>query len=515
MDKRLPLKEIYFGKVDAKNELLENTNQQRLSFKRSFILPAHFNTEDFRSGSRQYIYGMKGTGKTSFLRYLSIVFEDERQYDTSFILFKSDFGEGDRQSFSSAANKCLNQSQFDDYDNNQDFEPIWKWFLFRHIVEYMTENKLSLFEKDDVWDKFSKHVQSIKLDDEKTGLSRLIPKIKRGEAELNTGAAKLGLDFEFDNSKVKFNHLVKIVEKYFDNLTPIVNKDARLYIFIDELELSYQSSKIYKRDSGLIRDLVIVTNKINSLCRAKKLPIYCITSVRSEVLSSINAIGKEINKVMEDFGLLIAWHQSGGDLKSHPLLTLILKRMAIANKQKEDNYIKLWDEYMPETIQGQPTENYIMYNTWYRPRDIVRLLTLAQTAFPDETTLEHKIFDAIRKNYSMLSWSEALEELTASYSSSELDVLKNILTGWEKSFAFNGFCERVREMNVYYPETESLQKRGLGKVLNDLYRVGVIGNQYKEGTKFITRFIFRGDETLLITKEMMIHHALRQHLSLF
>ena len=77
MASNLILKNIYFGKTDAKNELNENTPEQRKNFKDTFLLPAQFNLSDFVEGKKYFIYGLKGTGKTAFLRYLSIYIEDD------------------------------------------------------------------------------------------------------------------------------------------------------------------------------------------------------------------------------------------------------------------------------------------------------------------------------------------------------------------------------------------------------------------------------------------------------
>lgn len=307
----LCLKNIYFGKVDAKNELLENTVEQRNNFCSTFLLPSNLNVDAFRKGKRYFVYGLKGTGKTAFLRYLSIIFEDNYRYLTSFILFKSEFGEEDKQGFVKAAKIFLDQKQFDQIEDEQDFVCVWKWFFYRHIIEFVETQDIQLFEHDDNWKGFKKHVKALKLDSSKTGLSRFIPRIKRGEVELEIGWGKLGLDLDFlqeHDDKVKFSQIVQVAERYFERLFPV---GPNFYIFLDELELAYQTKKAYVRDARLIRDIIIVTNKINSLCRAKGYPVYIITSVRSEVLTAIEASGKEINKVIEDFGMLVSWHQAG------------------------------------------------------------------------------------------------------------------------------------------------------------------------------------------------------------
>lgn len=64
---RMPLNQIVFGKTDAFNEL--NTFGQEF-FVGSFVANPKYHIEDFLSGSRFFICGKKGTGKSAFLKYL-------------------------------------------------------------------------------------------------------------------------------------------------------------------------------------------------------------------------------------------------------------------------------------------------------------------------------------------------------------------------------------------------------------------------------------------------------------
>lgn len=194
-----------------------------------------------------------------------------------------------------------------------------------------------------------------------------------------------------------------------------------MFLFLDELELSFTNSKAYKRDAKLIRDLIIVVDKFNKLCRKLRYDVFALCSVRSEVLNAVGSTGKEINKVIEDFGVMVSWHQAGGDLRDHPLIKIILKRLALSEKR-------------------------------------------------------------------------------------------------------HGF--RI------YPEINLLiDEKGLPTILHDLYYAGVIGNNYSQELdpvdgpvnyqskrtdkpKRRIRFVFRGDDHLLLDKGMMIHNALLSYLSI-
>src|SRR5690606_30104733 len=74
MLRTLQLKDIFVGKTDAKNEFIENSTSEISKFIDSYLIPENITIEDFEKGSKYYITGLKGTGKTALLRYLEVSF---------------------------------------------------------------------------------------------------------------------------------------------------------------------------------------------------------------------------------------------------------------------------------------------------------------------------------------------------------------------------------------------------------------------------------------------------------
>ncbi|MBW8077247.1 MAG: hypothetical protein GJU76_04035, partial [Gallionella sp.] len=84
----LKLKDISFGNIDAKNEVLSSTPEEKKRFSTSFVIPPALNIEKFLSRHKYYIVGLKGTGKTALLRYVSLRLEEDTKSASSFVLFK-------------------------------------------------------------------------------------------------------------------------------------------------------------------------------------------------------------------------------------------------------------------------------------------------------------------------------------------------------------------------------------------------------------------------------------------
>ncbi|WP_294213517.1 hypothetical protein [uncultured Chryseobacterium sp.] len=516
MLKALQLKDVFVGKTDAKNEFIENTKDEQEKFINSYLIPENITVSDFENGKKYYITGLKGTGKTALLRYLELSFKEKEIY-SSFILFKSEFSEEDKANFSKAASTFLTERN-ESTENDEDFLNIWEWFLHRHIVKYSKEFEISFFEKDKSWDRYSKCVLATKLGDEKSGITKLFPKLKRGsveiEGDIEVFKSKLGIEFDWDSEKdrlVKFSSIVRQANELYKKLTPTANK---LFIFVDELELALGKNKQYQKDIKLIRDLIIAINNLNSISRKCKYPIYLITAIRSEVLTSIQSSGKEINKPILDFGISLKWQQSGGSTKSHPLIRIINKKIQSAERnigiEKISTDEDVWKKYFPEKINSSPTHEYILHRTWYRPRDIIRLLTIAQQQFPNDTSFSHAVFDSIVKEYSTQSWIEHAEELRSILSEQEIDGIKKLLTSIVCPFTFNEFrniCDNKKEL---YSDVEILLKKHKpADILSLLYRVGLIGNT---GNK--VRYSFRGDDELVLENDMKIHDPLWNYLSI-
>ena len=98
-DAQLRLSDVVIGDIDAKNEILKQSDKDASVFMNGFFIPKHYNSSAFEAGEFMYIVGFKGTGKTSFLRWLGA----KKQRDghrTHFLLFKSHMKEEDRQAIS-------------------------------------------------------------------------------------------------------------------------------------------------------------------------------------------------------------------------------------------------------------------------------------------------------------------------------------------------------------------------------------------------------------------------------
>jgi hypothetical protein len=517
--KPLKLRDLQIGNIDAKNELLTGSDEEIEFFQKGFCLPPNIVLEDFLCSKKYFVTGLKGIGKTALLRFIAIEVKKRFGAKTSFILFKTEVKEQDRKSVCRASRADVVEKNIGNYPNS-DFEVVWKWFLHRKIVDIITECDLNVFVNDDNYKKYKKCVTAPKIDEKSSGIKRLIPNLNKGSIELSKNP-KIELNFDWEDKKktrVKFFDIAKQADQLFMELKP---SSGHLYLFLDELELSLGSQKQYKRDAALIRDLIIAVEHINSASKKLKANITVYAGIRSEVISAIESVGKEINKIIGDFGSQIVWHQTGCDNENHPLLNIIVQRISISEEKKskyKDLKSVIWEKYFTNSIQGIKSEKYVLHNSWYRPRDMVRLLNLARDQFPDVRGFRQRVFDGTRKQYSQESWTELAEELSVKYNQSELSGIQQIFNGFQRQFSFKDLQIHIDNRKSLYPAIKALlDSHNISEILTDLYNVGFLGNiisSRKQGNNAKMRFSFRGDPNLIIEEKLTIHKGLYSYLTL-
>lgn len=512
---KLMLKDIFFGQTDAKNEFRADSEEEKETFMQGFLLPDVIDLDAFRLGKKFFITGLKGTGKTALMRYISLYLERNYQSNTHFFLFKEKMTEDIKSKFTRGSDWISIKSGGD--SNQKDYVAIWEWFIFRKIVEICEANNIELFKDDRNWRQFVSVVKAAKL--EEKDRNRLIPNIIKGDIVVKTPVVEVNVGGEVglegnentkkEEHKIKFVEYVSQVMELFEKLTP-TEKD--LYFFIDEVELSYGEKKQYQKDIWMIRDLVLAIDAMNRVARSKWYKLFIITGLRSEVLDSTKSAGKEINKPIEDFGVNLMWQQSG-EKEEHPLIKIIHKRLMAAElilpEKDRATEEEIWGKYFPSTISGNKSQEYILNKTWYRPRDIVRLLNIAKGQNPKANTFTGNMFEKINKDYSSKCWVEQTEELQATYTKDEIDGIKRLLIGIKCPFDINSIRKKADEAEKLYASVETLlSKNRLSDILSHLYKVGIIGN-----TGDTTHFAYRGDPDLLLENPMRIHDALWNYLS--
>lgn len=512
----IKIKDIYAGKPDAKDEIDFGGLEE---FIKTYVVAEHFNVESLISGTNCFITGFKGTGKTALLFYLDSRFKEiDESTCSSFIFFKEEFTDTKRSELESIARRILSSISVEKNAlvDNQEFEYIWRWLLFKRIVSDNEEYNRGLFIDDENWEKFESVIGKIKSPNNKRKfiipkkIKMAVPYVEPSTQSVITPEVEVDLQNTSDDNYLKFMEVIDEAERLLMNAT---RTDIPYYIFVDELEAYYGNISVFKRDLCLIRDLIFTVKRFNSnfsTINMKCTKIIC--SVRSEIITAISRfiVTKELNKVTAGFAVPLMWNYSNTSSYMHPIIQILLKRIAVCEGCVNPDYKKVYERWLPENIHGIEPANYILNNNWCKPRDIVRLITTMQNSiYNSSKAFTQSVFDSIVKTYSEDSLIEIKEELRALYDTDQIDTIINCFMGYKTTFSVSQLKQRIK---TYFQG--SILEAHFTQVIDDLYRLGFLGNFLPVSKTY--RWQHKGDSRVILSEEwrLVVHYALHGALSL-
>jgi hypothetical protein len=534
MTEELKLGQLDIGKEDCKNELLSYNGKKKEKFQSSFLLPENVDIDKFLEPTKfeyYFIKGLKGVGKTSLLRYIGLQIDTKTEgwlkYSYSSLILFKDFRD-DRLEIAKLADN-ITRFQEDELKRTRipDYTLLWDFFIHKHIVMTIERKNINIFKNDVYWESYYACVKSTIFKDE----IHIIPKFLKGlievSAEFPTIFANLHIKIHLpDKTKeenlnlrnekilVKFEELVTNMNRLFKSLTHA--KDY-LYILFDELELSPFPHKAHVRDSRFIRDLISTIERFNAIARGQNGGVFLIAAIRIEVLDSLEAIGREINRLCRDQAIEISWTNKNKDLRKHPILKILEKRIQAAEIAYDGKIHTpdVWQGYFPEKIDGIEARKFILFQTWYKPRDIIRLLSIAQESYPLENMFSQEVFDSVLKKYSKESWMEISEELRNQYNTRELDIIRKLFFGYERDFTFLQLSKHIEKQRMRNVEIDRFfHKHKLENFLDDLYNVGILGNSWWSDNKKHYDFVYTGSPNIIRNKKIIVHRGLWPYLGI-
>ena len=504
MREKMKIKEIKFGKIDAHNELQEFGEEY---YRTSFLVYEKYKIDSFINGENYFICGNKGTGKTAFLKYLECkMSEDERNLIIP-IRFKSidSVDKGNMRNMANNIREDVIENTM--VEKSTSYILIWQIYLINQIIKNANKGEYYLFQEDNNYKILLKLLELLYSGER----GKIVPKLTKGYAKIDASLIKgidatIGLETELNRKteQVNFNKTAKVIIDLFSSL---VYAENPVYILVDELELSVKTKKEFCRDVELIRDLILAIDKMNHTAKELGYKIKIIAAIRREVINQVLSYGYEINKCVEDYGVIIEWFQKGGTYKDSPLLKIIENKIHASEKMNGYSLSEdVWSTYFVPEVNGNEVRKHILSYTWQRPRDIIRMLRFVQDECRGEEIISQEMFDRAMQKYSESSWNEIVEELILSYTDTrDIEAIKKFFTGIAVPFTYAYCCNRAKELGQIYDYVEEFFKKyKMIDFLEKMFEWGVIGNS---GARMAFKFL--GDRDLAPTNNMIIHTPLR------
>lgn len=507
---------IEFGELDAKNEAFRQSRTGKNVFYSSFIIPPNVEIDDLLSGSRFFILGQKGCGKTALMLNIERLFRDEG-YATDTLLFKSDVTEIDRQ-------QIISDSGYHIVDTGQlkveyDYLYNWLWMIYATILRQIKpEWVLSGVKELEAL----KALFGVTTELPISKLRDLNLKELNGKATLNlkipiveaTFATEVGSARE-KPAKQSFIEVVKICENHIGKVS--LKPQFRSLMFLDELELFANRADQKERDLFLIRDLLRSVVRANRVLGSKSASFGVYACVRTEVLSEVNRVGQELARDVEDFGVVVRWDTSSS-ADSQPILEIVESK--IQHSEIEEDEFKteeVWERYFPEAYHGRHVADHLVDISMFKPRLILLRLNLAKKYNGDAEHFASESFEETNLPFSTAVWREVEEQLATIYPRRTIDNLRTALTAYSPRFTPADLERRFLEINAVKPGAIDgfRTQADINLMIGQLYELGALGNQYTvagEGPRSVwrDRWAFRGFEDPVWTEKFIVHESLRK-----
>ncbi|MDG4882438.1 hypothetical protein [Mesorhizobium sp. WSM4884] len=517
-EKQLPLRRLRFGNVDARYEVTSRDPKDEEHFRTSFVEPAGMNVEEFIDGHRFFVHGAKGSGKTSLLRFIELKVTDQKSL-SKFISFATEISDPEREKICRISGIDVYEQDGVEVSNNNAVE-MWMIFILRHLGRLIEENR-SNFTSHKSISVFCELMKKFYDGEDNKGLLRwLSTALKTGRYKFKSKYLDASLKGPEKEEEREYP-VSYVIEQSFRLLRDLGWEGiGGLYVIFDELNLSFASKAAHKRDIILIRDLIIAIDRLNMFFVSERKPVYILGSARSEVLHALNAPTHEINKILADRGRELRWFASTAGAE-WPIIKLLESKIKASEKlaglKPSDGVM---ERYFYRDIIGFGPRDFVVETTWCNPRDIVSLFgEAAAHALPNEAVFGGPVIARVMEQYSTAAWREKAEELSVEYAPQEIQSIKKMLLNFARHFKLLAFEKNWRNKAENDPTmTMMLSKFKPSKIIEDLYRIGVLGQSSKEPTEhaqsFNQHWAYRGDNTFDISSWLVVHKALWPELRL-
>ena len=520
----LKIQDLNFGFNGAEN--------YKRSENKSFLNKVFFRTEELDKLCERntfFLIGKKGTGKTACAVYLS---NNDYQETLSTL---NDITETDYQKFVQMKNK--------EHLVLSDYVDIWKVIIYLLLSKNISNNEPNSFlspksikfrnVKSAVEEYYAKAfspeiINAIKFVEKSKIAAELISKYAKASGEDSEEIA-------FSESLFQIN--LMYIQNKFESAFASLKLHKNHLLFIDGIDI--RPSHIEYDDyldcvKGLANAVWAINNNVFPKIKDSPGRLKVVLLVRPDIFDSIGLQNR--NNKIRDNSVLLSWNTTYKDHKNSKIFEMSGK---LLGKQQDPQvaYENAWDYYFPYTIENRSSNKTIsdgddrsfigfLRYSLYRPRDIVRMLSILQENFKEQKQDPNRVFckadffhvEFVRK-YSEYLLGEIKDQLSFYYTSNDYELFLKFfeyLKGKSK-FSYDEYIGAYHNF-VKYLDSNSIKKPKFSEApdvfLQFLYELNVIFYIEKlAGGNFI-RLCLRERSPTNISPKVKTHQTYQVHYGL-
>ena len=444
------VKDLGFGFADAQNY---KRRENKELFNKVFIKNEYL--DHLCDPGVSFLIGEKGTGKTAYAVYMT---NNEYKNNRSEIKYirETEY----RKFISLKEDKHL---QLSDYTN------VWKVIIYLLLCQRIKEmegggfkftkfgkfNALNAAIEEYYYNAFSPEIiQALELVQDTKLAAELLSKHAKAKGEQSES-------LKFSESRFQAN--LFYIQKKFEDAIKQIRIDSNYILFIDGIDIR-PSGIPYEEYLECVKGLANAVWEINNdffptikggqgRCRA-------ILLIRPDIFDSVGLQNQ--NAKIRDNSVFLDWKTEYTRHRTSKIFEVSDHLLSIQQENPGQKLGECWDHYFPWDSPNMLDEydcptSYVNFLRWsyYRPRDIVTLLTLLKSHSEDDNKSNFTIDDFEAKNfqraYSNYLLGEVKDQLSFYYQAEDYEnFLKffEFLKGKSK-FNYKDFCWAYDEMLVY------------------------------------------------------------------
>lgn len=497
------LGQIDFGRPDANAEHDTSIRNKSIPlYKSCFVHPPISFQSDFDSGTRFFIVGQKGVGKTAFLRVL----HDEMKRQGSsveYIVFNDQIAQ-DEQIYS-PEDILLDRN---DISNTTYHLHSIKRILMAIVLKNMYDldsntSKLSVAQlnKDGI-----SLIQRIR----NSTAADIVRKVCDEIADIVASArVEFGVNTKLGKVKINPEQLIKKRnDSLLKDIIRILSGDnRRIAIFIDEIQYTYTDDDGYREGATLVRDMIVAALNLNRSFMNNNINVTIYLAMRSEFLNHPIIAKANVAQSVESYGERLFWRSSQRD-HNDPLVSIITRRIKNAYGNGFDN-MDLFKYYLSNIEPKQ----FISY-TWRKPRDVIRFFSKAKEMYPDSSVISQQQLSDILTQYSLDCWEDLKPAAATLLSEASLTRLQFFLEEIASDFNDQSFSMPARKfidrLRYIYDSLDKEIKKSysIEGLFNFLYSIGLFYSFIKEGDRKRVSFACLGHQRPYANGNIRLHRTI-------
>lgn len=485
------INDIFLGKTDGANEA-KQVNFEDLFYDGDGWYDELNETDKF------LVTGRKGTGKSILINYFSKKIKSKKNiseiYQTSRVM---------ERKLSIIGNNRI---------KDEEMGAFWHFILLDFLLKLvLKEVRGSLFSRGKELQKTVKELDF--------GLQNLMVTDKIDAsigANSNHGiSANIGGVSEETKQFNKIEYYDKIDELQDALFKVIKNSRKNFYMIFDDLD--ELSSKFAGKEYfiKMIKSFLTELKNFNEDLYSYDLSSKVIATLRTDVINQLQIEGSNLAKLTKDSAIEMKWSspRQKTDPWTVPIAKMVLNKIRVSLPEyKTSNNRELYKLFFEDNTKRKLEKtaiDYILQNSFGRPRDIVLFLSDYKKMFPEDNRFGYRKLTQSLGEFSKDFYNELQNEMSiSSLKDEQLEFLDKIRNSKVREYTF----EEINNL-LYNGEKE---KEKLEKLITSLYKLGILGVVKGDRGNKTYEFYYRdgAPEQPSFANRFLLHAAIKRYLSI-